>query len=108
MSGSSRRIVIALAALCALGLSACSKGATTLDETENGPGGSAGGGDSECGNGRIDSDIGEECDGTKLDDATCETLGFTAGGRLGCDSVTCRYNTTMCHMRAASSIGTSD
>ena len=89
----------------------CSKGATTLDETENGPGGgTAGDGDSACGNGVIDADFGEECDGKKLDDATCETLGFTAGGRLGCDSVSCRYNTTMCHMRAAStgSLGTGE
>lgn len=42
-------------------------------------------------------DAGEECDGTKLNSATCISLGlgFT-GGTLRCYSTTCKYDTSSC------------
>src|SRR3989344_78147 len=48
-----------------------------------------------CGNGAID--LGEDCDGTNLGGATCQSLGFT-GGTLGCTSPPngCLYDITQC------------
>ena len=48
-----------------------------------------------CGNGVIDADRFEECDGADLGFATCETQGFP-GGPIGC-SPTCRLDTSTCH-----------
>lgn len=45
-----------------------------------------------CGNGTIE--VGEECDLTTLDGATCETLGY-ASGELSCDSL-CSFDKTAC------------
>ena len=47
-----------------------------------------------CGNGVIDG--GEECDGAKTGGATCQSLGFSGGGALNCDPVTCTYDESMC------------
>jgi hypothetical protein len=103
-----------LFAAIALGLAvsgSCAKGATSVDEdlTE-----AAGGSLDEreiCGNGFIDEDKDEECDpgkegassndkaaGEKLGRATCETLGFSAGGTLTCDPETCIYDTSLCKL----------
>lgn len=46
-----------------------------------------------CGNGVIDPN--EQCDGANLNGFTCQTLG-NAGGSLGCDPVTCTFDTSMC------------
>lgn len=44
-----------------------------------------------CGNGVIDT--GEDCDGSNLNNKTCQTQGFVSG-TLSCQS--CRFNTTAC------------
>jgi hypothetical protein len=89
--------VVRLAAIVALSLGACAKGATTLDEDAHqpNPGSSDDDGDDEspCGNDRIDE--GEDCDGALLDGVTCINLGFT-GGQLSCDPVTCMFETGAC------------
>jgi hypothetical protein len=46
-----------------------------------------------CGNGIAEP--GEFCDGTNLDGATCQSLGFTSGPGVTCTS-TCFYNTSQC------------
>lgn len=46
-----------------------------------------------CGNGNIDPN--EQCDGGNLNGFTCESLG-NAGGSLGCDPVTCTFDTSLC------------
>ncbi|MFK8002231.1 MAG: hypothetical protein AB8H86_21730 [Polyangiales bacterium] len=46
-----------------------------------------------CGNGALDP--GEVCDGTVLDGATCESLGF-GGGALGCAVACDAYDDSMC------------
>ena len=51
-------------------------------------------GDDPCGNGVLDG--GEECDGTTLGGATCQSLGFSGGGALNCDPQTCTYDESMC------------
>lgn len=51
-----------------------------------------------CGNGVIDG--GEECDGALVGGATCQTLGFSGGGALNCDPVTCTYDESMCRRPA--------
>ncbi len=49
---------------------------------------------STCGNQLVEE--GEECDGYKLDDQTCETVvGYGSTGRLACDS-NCRFVTKYC------------
>ena len=45
-----------------------------------------------CGNGSIDPT--EDCDGTRLDGATCESRGYT-GGELACDA--CRFDESGCY-----------
>jgi hypothetical protein len=55
-----------------------------------------------CGNGQIDPN--EQCDGANLNGFTCEALG-NAGGSLGCDPVTCTFDTSLC--MGNSSSGTS-
>ncbi len=47
----------------------------------------------DCGNGSIDSD--ECCDGSNLNGATCESLGFAPGGTLTCDPI-CGFDTSQC------------
>jgi len=55
----------------------------------------------ECGNGVIDAN--EDCDGTNLGGATCETLNNT-GGTLNCTQ-TCLYDLSMCRDDDSSSGG---
>jgi hypothetical protein len=45
-----------------------------------------------CGDGMLQ--VGEECDGSALDNQTCATLGFS-GGTLGC-AVRCTFDTSSC------------
>ena len=52
------------------------------------------GGNPGCGDGMITSP--EQCDGDDLDGYTCETLGYTGGGQLACDPVTCTLDTSNC------------
>jgi len=47
-----------------------------------------------CGNGVVDEDDNEECDGTNLNGQTCQTQDF-AGGTLRCDD-TCSFDTEDC------------
>ena len=47
-----------------------------------------------CGNGVLEPDFGETCDGTDLGGADCLALGFT-GGTLGCDGG-CMFDTSQC------------
>lgn len=47
-----------------------------------------------CGNGVIDADNGEDCDGTAIGETTCEDLGAYAG-TLTCTS-SCRFDTSTC------------
>ena len=55
--------------------------------------GDDGDGDSAtCGNGTVET--GEDCEGTSLGGATCESLNFT-GGTLACGD-DCKFNTTSC------------
>jgi hypothetical protein len=86
---------------CALGLvliASCSKGASSIDEDAaraeelNNDEGEK---DPICGNGIINDEVREDCDGNALGGVTCVTLGFT-GGTLTCDPQTCAFDTTMC------------
>lgn len=52
------------------------------------------GGDPGCGDGMITPP--EQCDGNDLDGYTCESLGYTGGGQLSCDPVTCTLDTSNC------------
>jgi hypothetical protein len=89
--------VFALSAL--LALIACSKGSSSIDQDQNKAAGLPLGQDEDlCGNGKIDEDQDEECDGQKLGRATCQSLGFSAGGVLACDPETCIYDTSMCKL----------
>jgi hypothetical protein len=47
-----------------------------------------------CGNGVIDEDEGEECDGENLGGETCESLGNEGGGTLRCDE--CSFDEDDC------------
>lgn len=46
-----------------------------------------------CGNGAIDPN--EQCDGGNLNGFTCDSLG-AGTGTLGCDPMTCTFDTSMC------------
>lgn len=58
-----------------------------------------------CGNGTIDT--GEDCDGTKLNNKTCQTqgMGTFTGGSLTCSATTCKFVTTACTKAATGSGG---
>jgi hypothetical protein len=47
-----------------------------------------------CANSILEPALGEECEGTNLNNATCQTRGF-AGGTLGCTG-TCQYDDARC------------
>ena len=64
------------------------------DSGESSSSGSTEGGNPGCGDGMITSP--EQCDGDDLDGYTCETLGYTGGGQLACDPVTCTLDTSNC------------
>jgi hypothetical protein len=48
----------------------------------------------DCGNGSVDADKGEECDGTKFNGMTCANKGYTSG-ELKCTAA-CKIDTTGC------------
>jgi hypothetical protein len=111
MTVSRQRKVLGLALLGLLALAGCAKGESTLADTGSGGAGSTamgtggmgttgtgGAAAKSCGNKVIDTAMGEECDGMLLNNATCVSMGFTAGGTLSCDPTTCRYQLTMCKM----------
>jgi hypothetical protein len=64
------------------------------DDGESSSSASTEGGNPGCGDGMITSP--EQCDGNDLDGYTCETLGYTGGGQLACDPVTCTLDTSNC------------
>jgi hypothetical protein len=97
--------------MLALPLASCAKSGSSFDEDfandgrppeqGTGLGGSSSPGsgpgdvsEAQCGNGVIDG--GEECDGALLGGATCQSLGFSGGGALNCDPMTCTYDESMC------------
>ncbi len=47
-----------------------------------------------CGNGQLQPDLGEQCDGANLNGLTCTDLGF-GGGELSCSSI-CRIDYSRC------------
>jgi hypothetical protein len=53
-----------------------------------------------CGNGIIDAQMGEQCDGSMLNGATCDKLKTGSTGVLACDPNTCKYDTTGCADKA--------
>lgn len=75
-----------------------SDSATTDPGMDLPAGGESSGNDSSgnpgCGDGVITPP--EQCDGNDLDGYTCETLGYTGGGTLACDPVTCTLDTSNC------------
>lgn len=48
-----------------------------------------------CGDGVVDAAEGETCDGTALNGATCQSLGFVEGGELACGA-DCRHDWSAC------------
>jgi hypothetical protein len=80
-------------------LTSCSKGATSIDgdanRAEDLSNDEQGEPDPICGNGVIDDDMGEDCDGNAFGGRTCENLGF-AGGILSCDPNMCTFDVSMC------------
>jgi alpha-tubulin suppressor-like RCC1 family protein len=52
-------------------------------------------GTARCGDGAIQTDFGENCEGTNLGGASCVTLGY-ATGALGCHTDTCRFDLSAC------------
>lgn len=86
---------------CVLGLAvlvSCSKGASSIDEDATRAeelNNDEGEKDPICGNGIINDEVGEDCDGNALNGVTCVNLGFT-GGTLTCDPQTCVFETSMC------------
>jgi hypothetical protein len=120
MTVSRQRKVLALALLGLFALAGCAKGVSSLDDSANGGGAGATGtggmavtgtgtggaaAAKPCGNKMIDTAMGEECDGMLLNNATCMSMGYTAGGTLSCDPTTCRYQLTMCKMAMTTGMG---
>jgi len=50
--------------------------------------------DCYCGNPTIDP--GEQCEGSNLNNQTCELQGFPGGGTLSCNNSTCRFDYSAC------------
>lgn len=50
-----------------------------------------------CGDGQIQAPE-EACDRANLNGASCQSLGYSAGGTLLCNPSTCTYDTIMCRM----------
>ncbi|MBL4683726.1 MAG: hypothetical protein JKY37_03985 [Nannocystaceae bacterium] len=59
-------------------------------------------GDPGCGNGSVEP--GEQCDGDNLQGFDCGALGLGVGD-LGCDSVTCTFDTSMCRQGGGTGFG---
>src|SRR5947209_7665690 len=55
-----------------------------------------------CGDGNINADLGEECDGSNLGDKTCQTQGFDTG-TLVCTS-DCKLATATCVKRCGNGL----
>ena len=55
----------------------------------------------ECGDAIIQE--GEDCDGSDLGAATCQSLGFDTG-RLICNAATCKYDTSLCVRRCGNGV----
>jgi hypothetical protein len=49
----------------------------------------------KCGNGIVDLDVGEQCDGSNLNGETCASLQPGWSGKLHCDD-NCNYDNSMC------------
>ena len=109
MKTARRTILLAAVALGLTALSGCAKGSTSVDEDLTKANGGPLGPEDLCGNGLIDEEADEECDPgnengkgnsakEKLGRATCESLGFSAGGTLTCDPETCIYDTSLCKL----------
>jgi hypothetical protein len=58
-----------------------------------------------CGNGMLEAQLGEQCDGQMLNGATCTTLKPTSKGTLSCNAATCKYDTTLCQEMASTGGG---
>lgn len=57
-----------------------------------------------CGDGVIEGERGEQCEGENLAGATCESQGF-AGGSLNCDAA-CHFDTSTCESRCGDGVVT--
>jgi hypothetical protein len=69
-------------------------GAGSTGEVTTGPAEDSGdGGNAGCGDGMVSP--GEQCDGGNLQGFDCASLGL-GSGTLGCDPVTCTFDTSMC------------
>jgi hypothetical protein len=118
MNTARRTFLLTAMALVLAVAGGCAKGATSVDtDLTEAAGGPLDADNDFCGNGFIDEDQDEECDpgdnedvedgrrGEKLGRATCQTLGFTAGGTLTCDPETCIYDTSLCKLPPVMSSG---
>ncbi len=81
------RSALPLGLACLVLAAACSDGGTRRRREDDLP-------DAGCGDGKADSTLGEECDGSDLAGATCQTRGFDLGS-LTCD-LQCRFVTNAC------------
>jgi hypothetical protein len=94
----------ALGLIVLLWIGGCAKGATTLDETANGSGGTGGtGASTKCGNGIIDPN--EQCDPAAALSTTCANMNMGTGV-LACNKITCAFDTSMCAAPASGMAGT--
>jgi hypothetical protein len=59
----------------------------------------SGGEVASCGNGIVDA--GEECDWGNQDGETCESLGYSSNGVLGCVATQCIFDVSQCRRRIA-------
>ncbi len=94
MTASGHIFFRACAVALALGLGACAKGASTLDDTANGTAGN-GAAATGCGNGKVDVGSSEQCDGSDLQGQNCQSMGQFSGGQLLCSAM-CTFDTQMC------------
>jgi hypothetical protein len=95
-------------ALWLLMVASCSKGASSIDEDATKAedlSNDEGEKDPTCGNGIINDELGEDCDGNALGGVSCVNLGFT-GGTVTCDPQTCVFETSMCTRPNVSGGGT--
>src|SRR4051812_21474914 len=55
----------------------------------------------KCGDGTINA--GEDCEGSDLNGASCQSLGFDEG-QLGCGKTDCKYVTSLCSKRCGNGV----